>query len=144
MWAVGLIAFALKSKALLVWWFLAFPLVGLSADTLLSISPAYRVIPPLLAFAVPIGRRCGIFLGVPPTIVPLARAWARRACGAGDDSLIAGRVRDGFASRTAVGDTACEPRANRVRSGQLSDLASAWPFCLDRRPHHLSRLGCGA
>ena len=75
MWAMGLIAFALKAKGLLVWWFLAFPLVGLAAHRLLSASPAYRVIPPLLAFAVPLAAAYGFLVGVPPTIVPLARAW---------------------------------------------------------------------
>ena len=75
MWVVGLVAFALKVKALLVWWFLAFPLAGLAAAALLSTSSAYGVIPPLLAFAVPIAAAFGFLVGVPPTIVSLGRAW---------------------------------------------------------------------
>jgi hypothetical protein len=75
MWAVGLIAFALRAKALVVWWFLAFPLAGLSASALLSTSPAYRLIPPLITFAVPIAAAFGFVVGVPPTILPLVRAW---------------------------------------------------------------------
>jgi hypothetical protein len=75
MWIVGLVAFALKVKALLVWWFLAFPLAGLAATALLSTSSAYGVIPPLLAFAVPIAAALGFVVGVPPTIVSLERAW---------------------------------------------------------------------
>lgn len=75
MWVLGLIAFALKAKGLLVWWFLAFPLAGLSAATLLSASAAYRVIPPLLAFTVPLAAGLGFLVGVPPNIVPFKRAW---------------------------------------------------------------------
>jgi hypothetical protein len=75
MWLVGLIAFALKVKGLVVWWFLAFPLAGLCATTLLSKSSAYGMIPPLLAFAIPVAAGFGFLVGVPPTILPLGRAW---------------------------------------------------------------------
>ena len=57
-----------------MWWFVAFPLVGLSAATVLAVSPAYRVIPSLLTFVVPVAAAFGFLVGVPPTIVPLARA----------------------------------------------------------------------
>jgi hypothetical protein len=74
-WIVGLVAFALRAKALVVWWFLVFPLAGQSAFTLLSVSNAYRVLPPLLSFVVPIAAALGFLVGVRPTIVPLAQAW---------------------------------------------------------------------
>jgi hypothetical protein len=75
MWVVGLVVFALKAKGLVVWWALAFPLAGLSASALLSSSAAYRRIPALLAFAVPIAAAFGFLRGVPPTILPLEQAW---------------------------------------------------------------------
>ena len=75
MWAVGLIVFAMRVKGLVVWWFLAFPLAGMSAEILLATSPAYRIIPPLVAFAVPLAAAFGFLVGVPPTIAPLKSAW---------------------------------------------------------------------
>jgi hypothetical protein len=75
MWAVGLIVFALRVKGLVVWWFLAFPLTGMSAEVLLGASSAYRIIPKLITFAVPAASAFGFASGVPPTIVPLTRAW---------------------------------------------------------------------
>lgn len=75
MWAVGLIVFALKTKGLLVWWALAFPLAGLSAATLMAAWDTLRVIPPLLAFAIPLAAGIGYLIGVPPTIPTLATGW---------------------------------------------------------------------
>ena len=75
MWALGLVAFALKTKALVVWWFLVFPLAGIAAEACLSLGTAYRIIPALLVFVVPLAAGLGYVVGVPPTIVPLTRAW---------------------------------------------------------------------
>lgn len=75
LWTLGLIVFALKAKGLVVWWFLSFPLVGLCAEKVLSASPAYRVLPPVLAFVIPTAAAFGFVFGVQPTIVPIDRAW---------------------------------------------------------------------
>lgn len=75
LWVLGLIAFALKAKGLVAWWFLSFPLAGLCAAKVLSSSAAYRVIPTLLAFVIPTAAAFGFVFGVPPTIVPIHRAW---------------------------------------------------------------------
>jgi hypothetical protein len=75
MWALGLVVFALKVKGLVVWWILAFPLAGLSAMVLHSWWSSLRLIPPLLAFAVPASAGFGYITGVPPTIPTLGEAW---------------------------------------------------------------------
>jgi hypothetical protein len=79
-WLVGLVVFASKTKGLIVWWVLVFPLVGHAATVLHSWWPPLRKIPPLLAFAIPLSAAFGYLVGVPPTILPLRRAWqAERA-----------------------------------------------------------------
>jgi hypothetical protein len=75
MWALGLVVFALKVKGLVVWWILAFPLAGLSAMVLQSWWSALRLIPPLLAFAIPLSAGFGYVMGVRPTIPTLREAW---------------------------------------------------------------------
>lgn len=75
MWVAGLVVFALRAKGLLVWWLVALPLVGLSADALLSLISARQLLATLLAFTIPLAVAVGYIAGVPPTIVPLARAW---------------------------------------------------------------------
>jgi len=74
-WALGLVVFALKAKGLVVWWILVFPLVGLSATALHAWWSNLRMIPPLLAFAIPASVAFGYLIGVPPTIPTLVRAW---------------------------------------------------------------------
>jgi hypothetical protein len=75
MWALGLVVFALKVKGLVVWWILAFPLVGLSAAVLESRWSTLRLISPLLAFTIPVSAGFGYVMGVPPTIPTLREAW---------------------------------------------------------------------
>lgn len=75
MWVLGLVVFASKTKGLIVWWVLVFPLAGHAATVLHSWWPPLRKIPPLLVFAIPQSAAFGYLIGVPPTILPLRRAW---------------------------------------------------------------------
>jgi hypothetical protein len=75
MWTIGLVVFASKTKGLLVWWVLVFPLVGHAVATLHSWWDGIRKIPPLLAFTIPMSAAFGYMLGVPPTIPTFSRAW---------------------------------------------------------------------